>query len=84
MADVNPDFLAHQVSRLLDESRAMRAEMRELREGNVNLGRLLEHTREDLIISMKTELTAQFLSFENRLDARIANAIEEGLRGKQR
>ena len=83
MADVNLDFLAHQVNRLLDENRAMRAEMREVREGSVNLGRLLEHIREDLIIAMKTELTPQFIGFENRLEARIAGAIEEGMRRTQ-
>ena len=32
---------------------------------------------------MKTELTAQFIGFENRLDARIAGAIEERMRRTQ-
>ncbi|MBA3519383.1 MAG: hypothetical protein H0T75_17505 [Rhizobiales bacterium] len=80
MADIDLDFLAHQVKRVLDENRAIRAEMRELREGNVNLGRLLEHIREDVIIAMKTELGGQFASFEARLEARVADAVEEGLR----
>ncbi len=79
MADIDLDFLAHQVKRVLDENRAIRAEMRELR-GNVNLGRLLEHIREDVIIAMKTELGGQFASFEARLEARVADAVEEGLR----
>jgi hypothetical protein len=32
---------------------------------------------------MKTELTAQFIGFENRLEARIAGVIEEGTRWTQ-
>ena len=83
MADVNLDFLAHQIHRLLDENRAMRAEMREVREGNVNLGWLLEHIREDLIIAIKPELTAQFIGFENRPETRIAAAIKERMRKTQ-
>jgi len=81
MADVNLDFLAHQVSRVLDENRAIRAEMRELRDGNVNLGRLLEHIREDVIIAMKTELGALLAGFEARLESRIADAIEDAKSG---
>ena len=80
MAEISIEFLAHQVNRVLDENRAIRAEMRQLREGNVNLGRSLEHIREDLIIAMKTELGAQFASFEARLELRVSDAIEEGLR----
>lgn len=77
MAEVSLDFLSHQVSRVLDENRAIRAEMRELRDGNVNLGRLLEHIREDVIIAMKTELNAVLAGFEARLESRIADAIED-------
>ena len=81
MAEISLEFLAHQVNRVLDENRAMRAEMRELREGNINLGRLLEHIREDVITAMKTEIGAQFASFEARLESRIGDAIAEGLKG---
>ncbi len=80
MADVDLDFLAHQVKRVLDENRAIRAEMRQLREGNLNLGRLLEHIREDVILAMTTELGGKFASFEARLEGRVADAAEEGLR----
>ena len=80
MADVDLDFLAHQVKRVLDENRAIRAEVRELRQGNVNLGRLLEHVRKDVGIAMKTELGGQFANFAARLAPRVAGAIEEGLR----
>jgi hypothetical protein len=77
---VNLDFLSHQVSLVLDENRAIRAEMRELRDGNVNLGRLLEHIREDVIIAMKTELNAVLAGFEARLESRIADAIDDASR----
>jgi hypothetical protein len=80
---VNLDFLAHQVSRVLDENRAIRPEMRELRDGNVNLGRLLEHIREDVIIAMKTEINAVLAGFEARLGSRIADAIELARRNGQ-
>jgi hypothetical protein len=58
--------------------------MRELRSGSVNLGRLLENIREDVIVAMKTEINAVLAGFEARLKSRIADAIEAARRNGAR
>lgn len=74
---MNLDLISHQVGLALDESRTIRAEIRELREESDNLGRVLEHVREDLIVAVKMELRAVLAGFEARLESRIADAIED-------
>jgi type III secretory pathway component EscV len=84
MAEVNLEFLGAQLSRVLDEQRAVRADMRRMLDTLAGLSRRLdrvvdsiEHIRDDLSLTVKAEIGGLFANLETRMERLIADEIEQ-------
>jgi hypothetical protein len=70
------EFIAEQLTRIIDEQRAIRAEMRRLSENQMLTSRAITSLRDDLELMIRTEIGSLFAHLETRLEQRIDAAIK--------
>jgi hypothetical protein len=63
---------------LIDELRAIRAEMRRLSENQMLTSRAITSLRDDLELMIRTEIGGLFAHLETRLEQRIDAAVQKG------
>jgi hypothetical protein len=68
---VTLEFIAEQLTRVIDEQRAQRLELRRFSEIQMDFARTQRAIRDDLELMIKTELGGLFAHLETRLEQRI-------------
>ena len=72
MVDTN---ISEQLTRILDELRAQRVELRRLTDNQMLLNRSINSLRDDLELMIRTEIGGLFAHLETRLEQRIDSAV---------